>query len=52
MLSYIENALTAALNAVNAGEPLRRAARDYGIPEAILHNRRIGQQMKTTTYTF
>jgi len=52
MPSYTENALTAALNAVNAGEPLRRAARDYGIPEATLCDRRAGRQAKTTAHTF
>ena len=43
MPSYTENTLAAAIDAVNAGTPLRRAARDYGIPEAILCDRRIGR---------
>ena len=37
MPSYIENALTAVLNAVNAGEPLRRVARDYAFITSIVN---------------
>ena len=47
---YIEDTLAAALNAVNSGTPLRRAARDFGIPLATLHDRRAGQQSKTTAH--
>ena len=35
MPSYTENALTAAINAVNTGTPLRRAARDYSIQKLL-----------------
>jgi len=52
MPSYTENAFTAALNAVNAGELLRYVACDYGIPEAILYDCRAGRQAKTIAYTF
>jgi hypothetical protein len=52
MPSYTENALTAALNAVNAGEPLRRVARDYGIPEATLRHRQAGREPRNTAHTF
>src|SRR6266699_309799 len=47
---YIEDTLAAALNAVNSGTPLRRAVRDFGIPLATLHDRRVGQQSKTTAH--
>ena len=43
MPSYTENALTAAINAVNTGTPLRRAASDYGILETILRGRRVNR---------
>src|SRR6266566_7124236 len=52
MPSYTENALTATLNAVNAGGPLRRIARDYGIPEATLRHRKAGRQPKTDAHTY
>ena len=50
MPSYTENALAAAINAVNTGTPLRRAARDYGIPEATLRHRRTGRQSRIDAY--
>ncbi len=52
MPSYTENTLAAAIDAVNAGTPLRCVARDYGIPEAILRDRRAGRQAKTIAHTF
>jgi hypothetical protein len=52
MPAYNENTLTAALNAVNAGVPIKRAARDYGIPESTIRNRRDGRQAKTIAHTF
>ncbi len=51
MPSYTENALAAAINAVNIGTPFRRAAYDYGIPEATLRHRRTGRQSKIDIYT-
>src|SRR6266699_2669483 len=52
MPSYTENALTAALNAVDRGDPIRRVARDYGIPRTTLQHRLTGRQPKTTAHTF
>ena len=52
MPSYIENALTAAIDAVNAGTPVKRAAHDYGIPRATLRDRLAGRQSKTIAHTF
>src|SRR6266699_437388 len=46
MPSYTENALAAAINAVNTDTPLRRAAHDYGISEATLRHRRTGRQSR------
>ena len=51
MPSYTENALTAAVDAVNAGTPVKRAARDYGIPRATLQDRLAGRQSKTIAHT-
>ena len=51
MPSYTEDALTAAINAVNAGTPVKRVARDYGIPMTTLWHRLAGRQSKTTVYT-
>ena len=51
MPSYTENALTAAIDAVNAGTPVKRAARDYGIPRATLQDRLAGRQSKTIAHT-
>src|SRR6266699_2266358 len=51
MPSYTEDALTAAINAVNAGTPVKRAARDYGIPMTTLRHRLAGRQSKTTAHT-
>src|SRR6266699_2783466 len=51
MPSYTENALAAAINAVNTGTPLRRAARDYDIPEATLQHRRTGRQSRIDAHT-
>src|SRR6266699_2923009 len=51
MPSYTKDALTAALNAVNTGTPLRRTARDFGIPLTTLYDRRADRQSKTTAYT-
>ena len=50
MPSYTENALAAAINAVNTGTPLRRAARDYSIPETTLRYRRAGRQSRTDAH--
>ena len=52
MPSYTENALTAALNAVDRGDPIRRIARDYSIPRTMLQHRLTGRQPKTTAHTF
>ncbi len=52
MPSYTENALTAAIDAVNTGIPIRRAACDYGIPFTTLYYRLAGRQSKTIVYTF
>src|SRR6266699_61634 len=52
MPSYTENTLAAAIDAVNAGTPLRRAARDYGIPLTTLHHRLGGRQSKPIAHTF
>src|SRR6266699_2818066 len=52
MPSYTENAFTAALNAVDRGDPIRRVARDYGIPRTTLQHRLTGRQPKTTAHTF
>src|SRR6266566_7179452 len=52
MPSYTENALTAVLNAVDRGDPIRRVARDYGIPRTTLQHRLTGRQPKTTMHTF
>src|SRR6266699_1823468 len=46
MPSYTENALAAAINAVNTDTTLRRTVYDYGIPEATLQYRRTGRQSK------
>src|SRR6266566_4391969 len=51
MPSYTENALTATIDTVNAGTPLRRVARDYGIPQATLQDRLAGRQPKTIAHT-
>ena len=51
MPSYIENALAVAIDAVNAGTPLRRATRDYSIPLTTLHHRLAGRQSKTIAHT-
>src|SRR6266566_6893875 len=51
MPSYTEDALTAAINAINAGTPVKRATHDYGIPITILRHRLAGRQSKTTIYT-
>ena len=51
MPSYTEDALTAAINAVNADTPVKRAARDYGIPMTTLQHRLAGRQSKTTAHT-
>ena len=51
MPSYTENALAAAINAVNTGTPLRRAARDYSIPETTLQYRHAGRQSRTDAHT-
>ncbi len=51
MPSYTENALTAAINAVNTGTPLRHATRDYGISETTLRGRYTGRQSKIDTHT-
>src|SRR6266566_5566336 len=50
MPSYTEDTLAAALNTVNSGIPLRRAARDFGIPLTTLYDRRTNRQSKTTAY--
>jgi len=50
MPSYTEDTLAAVLNTVNLGILLRRAARDFGIPLATLHDRRAGRQSKTTAH--
>ena len=47
---YTEDTLAAALNAVNSGTPLRRAAYDFGIPLATLHDHRASRQSKTTAH--
>ncbi len=47
---YTEDTLAATLNAVNSGTPLRRAAHNFGIPLATLHDRRAGRQSKTTAH--
>src|SRR6266566_5652136 len=47
---YTEDTLAAALNAVNSDIPLRRAAHNFGIPLATLHDRRAGRQSKTTAH--
>src|SRR6266699_3395571 len=52
MPSYTENTLAAAIDAVNAGTPLRRAAHDYNIPLTTLRHRLAGRQSKTTIHTF
>ena len=52
MPSYTENALTAAINAVNAGTPVKRAARDYGIPMTTLRHRLAGRQPRTDAHAF
>jgi hypothetical protein len=52
MPSYTENALQAAINAVNSGEKLRCVARDYGIPLATLHNRMNGREPRKVAHTF
>ena len=52
MPSYTENALTAAIDAVNAGTPVKRAAHDYGIPLTTLRHRLAGRQSKITAHTF
>jgi len=51
MPSYTENALTAAIDAVNAGIPVKRVAHDYGIPRTTLQHRLAGRQPKTTVHT-
>src|SRR6266699_5614856 len=51
MPSYTENALTAAIDAVNAGTPVKCAAYDYGIPRTTLQHRLAGRQPKTTAHT-
>src|SRR6266566_1243497 len=50
MPSYIEDTFAAVLNAVNSGIPFQRAARDFGIPLATLHDRRAVRQLKTTAH--
>src|SRR6266699_4333743 len=51
MPSYTEDALTAAINAVNADTPVKRVAYDYGIPMTTLRYRLAGRQSKTTAHT-
>src|SRR6266699_7239852 len=52
MPSYTENALTAAIDAVNTGTPIRHAVRDYSIPFTTLYYRLAGRQSKTIAHTF
>ena len=52
MPSYTEDALQAALHAVDAGEKVKRVARDYGIPMTTLRHRLAGRQPKTTAHAF
>src|SRR6266566_6685269 len=51
MPSYIEDAFTAAINAVNAGTPVKRIVYDYGIPMTTLQHRLTGRQLKTIVHT-
>ena len=50
MPAYTEDAFTAAINAVNTGTPVKRAACDYGIPMTTLRHRLAGRQLKTIVY--
>lgn len=52
MPNYTENTLRAAIDAVNSGTSIRRAAKDYGIPLTTLHNRLAGREPRKTAYTF
>jgi len=52
MLFYTENAFATALNAVAEGVSIRRAVRDYGIPEATLRHRKAGRQPKTNAHMY
>ena len=47
---YTEDTLAAAFNAVNSGTPFRRAAHDFGISLATLHDCRASRQLKTIVY--
>src|SRR6266699_1197322 len=51
MPSYTEDTFTAAINAVNAGTLVKRAARDYSIPITTLRHRLTGRQSKTIAHT-
>ena len=52
MLSYSENALAEAVTAVRRGVPVKRAARDYCIPETTLRNRGDGLKAKPLAHAF
>ena len=52
MPSYTENALATVLNAVAEGVSVRRAASDYGIPEATLRHRKAGRQPRTNAHMY
>src|ERR1700761_759439 len=52
MPSYTENALADAIDAVSNGVSVRRAARDWAIPEATLRHRRAGRKPRIDAHTF
>ena len=52
MPSYTENALAGAIDAVSNGVSVRRAARDWAIPEATLRHRRAGRKPRIDAHTF
>ena len=50
MPDYTEDAITAALNAVQTGQSLRSAAKDYSIPLTTLYRRKHGSEDTRTAH--
>ena len=51
MPNYYEESVTLAIDAVNRGEPVKRAASHYGIPRTTLINRIQGQRSRSISHT-
>ena len=50
MPDYTKEAITTAFNAVQAGQSLRSAAKDYGIPLTTLYRRKHGSEDTWTAH--